>query len=315
MNLPGQLDVALAAWLARAEAGGLAGATASLTHAYRAGENSSHVNLDAYLTTRLPATFAANARVLNSVSEVWPGFSPQSLLDVGAGPGVATWAALSQWHSIAGITQVETDARFAACATQLNRDSGLQALQSAKVLQCSLQDISAASADLVVASYVLAELPIDRMSGAADTLWQTTRHMLVLVEPGTPQGFQRLRIIRNHLLQQGAHVVAPCTHAKHCPMSGDDWCHFKVRLARSRAHMHAKSAVVPFEDEAFSYLALARDAPALQGGRVIAPPETGKAGVRLRLCDESGLSTLAVARRDKASYKLAKHMRWGDLWT
>ena len=131
MHLPGQLDVALAAWLAQAATGGLSDASSALSRAYRAGESSTQVSIQAYLTARLPATFAANARVLSAVNEVWPTFAPRSLLDVGAGPGVATWAAVAQWPGIADVTQVERDARFAECAGRLNADDAHIGLQVA----------------------------------------------------------------------------------------------------------------------------------------------------------------------------------------
>jgi ribosomal protein RSM22 (predicted rRNA methylase) len=96
-------------------------------------------------------------------------------------------------------------------------------------------------------------------------------------------------------------------------MSGDDWCHFSVRLARSRAHMHAKGASVPFEDERFSYLVLARDGEASGGGRIIAPPEHAKPGVTFRLCTEQGVERHHVARRQGAAYKRIRKLDWGDV--
>lgn len=315
MNLPGSLDVALAAWLDEAGRGGLLDASSGMSRAYKAGQSSSVVDLAAYVAARVPATFAANRRVIAALVEALPGFAPQSLLDVGAGPGVATWAAIAQWPLVQAVTLVEQDRRFVDLARHLNAGSGIAALQQSDIQMLSLHSLSEQKADLVLASYVLAELPLAQMAPAADLLWRAAGRVLVLVEPGTPQGFRRLRLIRNHLLTLGADVVAPCTHAAACPMAGDDWCHFKVRLPRSRAHMHAKGAVVPFEDEAFSYLVLAKQAVAHHWARAIAPPEVSKIGVRLRLCSKAGTAVETVARRDKASYKRAKHLRWGDLWT
>src|SRR5262245_32386093 len=48
----------------------------------------------AYAFTRLPATYAATAAVLTAVRDAWPQFSPSSLVDAGAGPGTAAWAAV-----------------------------------------------------------------------------------------------------------------------------------------------------------------------------------------------------------------------------
>ena len=96
-------------------------------------------------------------------------------------------------------------------------------------------------------------------------------------------------------------------------MTGDDWCHFAVRLPRSRAHMHAKAARLPFEDEKFAYLALARSGETTGGARILAPPQDSKAGLTLRLCAKAGQSLVAVPRRDKDRYRTLRRAGWGDL--
>ena len=74
-------------------------------------------------------------------------------------------------------------------------------------------------ADLVIAGYVLAELAETEAAKRAKTLWEAADQMLVLVEPGTPQGFARIRAARAALIAAGGHVVAPCTHDKDCPLT------------------------------------------------------------------------------------------------
>jgi ribosomal protein RSM22 (predicted rRNA methylase) len=313
VNYPGELDEAVARWLEGR--GGVVEATADLSRAYRAGRTSSGLDLAAYLVARVPATFAANQRVHAALAEAWPAFAPQSLLDIGTGPGTASWAALVQWPGLQSITQCEQDPRFAALASDLNGGSGLATLQAAKVLRSSEIALPLdVKADLVVASYMLAELPAASMPATALRLWKRADQVLVLIEPGTPQGFERLRIVRETLLGQGAFVIAPCTHQSLCPMSGKNWCHFKTRVQRSRAHMHAKQGSVPFEDEAFSYLVLSRKPVVQAGGRVVAPVAVNKVVATLPLCDASGLRHEVIASRDKAAYKRAKKFAWGDVW-
>jgi ribosomal protein RSM22 (predicted rRNA methylase) len=165
----------------------------------------------------------------------------------------------------------------------------------------------------VVAAYALAEVPADKQARAITALWAAARQMLVLVEPGTPAGFARLRAARDMLLSGRAVPVAPCPHDRGCPMTGEDWCHFAVRLPRSRAHMHAKAARLPFEDEKFAYLAMARAGQPTGGARIVARPQDSKAGMTLKLCSASGLSREAVPRRDKESYRNLRRAAWGDL--
>ena len=267
------------------------------------------------MVSRVPATFAANVRVLEAVARAMPGFAPRSLLDIGAGPGTASWAALARWSGIHSITQCEQDQSFAWLAAKLNAESGIEFLQNTTLLQKPEAGLASdIKAELVVASYMLAELPLHTMPGVARRLWDRTEDVLLLIEPGTPLGFARLRTVRETLLAQGAFFIAPCTHQNICPMAGNNWCHFKTRVQRSRDHMHAKQATVPFEDEAFSYLVLSRKPVPRSGGRVVGPVSINKVAATLPLCEASGLRDEVIASRDKPPYKRAKKTGWGDVW-
>jgi ribosomal protein RSM22 (predicted rRNA methylase) len=301
-EFPAHIRQQVQQWLA-AKGAGSRGEAQAMSAAYKQGENSSSVSLNAYLTTRMPATFAAVSAVLEQVLLVMPHALPKSLLDIGAGPGTASMAAQIVWPSLKLITMIETDKRFADLAKHLSPE--------AEVVQQPLQSLNR-KADVVIAAYVFAELPEHDAAATSLKLWAQTSELLIIVEPGTPKGFARIRAAREALIKSGAHLVGPCTHANACPMMGTDWCHFKTRLPRSRAHMQAKSATVPFEDESFSWVAVSRHAVTLPKFRIIAPPVINKVAATFKLCGAQGLSQSAIASRDKPAYKLARNMRWGD---
>lgn len=168
-------------------------------------------------------------------------------------------------------------------------------------------------ADLVVASYVLAELPHDQAASVALNLWQCAESAVALVEPGTPEGFARIRTARAALIAAGAHVAAPCTHDRGCPLQEDDWCHFSQRLPRSRDQMLLKDATVPFEDERYSYVVVTRRKVS-SGARILAPPLETKPGLTFKLCDDTGLRAQFVASRDKDEYARVRKRGWGDMF-
>jgi ribosomal protein RSM22 (predicted rRNA methylase) len=298
-----------------------------ISQRYRAGAGSHDTIKDAddalaYAFTRLPATYAATAAVLAAVREAWPDFSPCSLVDVGAGPGTATWAVAEQYDALADIRLIDDNRHLRALALGCLHASASPALRNARYDRADLLAIAGASADLVVASYVIGELAPDRLPGLADTLWSATAGLLVVIEPGTPAGFDRIRALRSHLVARGAHVVAPCPHDRACPIVDPDWCHFSQRLNRSRAHRQVKGAALSFEDEKFSYVALAREGLAREGlarerppgvaARVLAHPRVGKAEVSAKLCTPEGIVTTTAARREPQRYKAQKAWRWGQ---
>jgi ribosomal protein RSM22 (predicted rRNA methylase) len=288
----------------------------AISDAYRSDGTSNVIRSDldalAYAAVRMPATYAAIRASLEAAREIIPDFAPRSLLDIGAGPGTAAWAAQDLWPSIGEATLVDRNphllkiARRMAAATSLETKLALSDVQSAR------REVP--EADLVVAGYALTELPYDVLPVILRELWRAVRALLVIVEPGTPQGFSRIWTCRDHLLAAGGHIVAPCTHAAACPLStATRWCHFSRRLPRSRAHLFAKAGNLSFEDEKFSYLVVAKGQPAQKRyRRVLATPHVTKGQISLSLCAPDKIEERIVPRRDKAAYKAAKDYAWGD---
>src|SRR5207245_120061 len=179
-------------------------------------------------------------------------------------------------------TLVEVSPVFRACGERLAATAPLPRVTWQKV-DIAKDALDGAPLDLVTMAYVLNELAPKVQSLVVERLWRLTADTLVIVEPGTPAGWQRIMAARGQLIEAGAHVIAPCPHAQACPLSPPDWCHFAERVARSRVHRQAKGADVPWEDEKFSYLAVSRRPAEANAARVIAHPRKGSGRITLKL--------------------------------
>lgn len=320
VELPHGLRAAIDRELSGASRRDLAERTAATTEAYRAGRGSSAVikgrdDALAYALARLPATYAANAAVFAEAEARAPDFSPRSLLDAGCGPGGGSWAAAEAWPSLERITWFDASAPFLDMASRLAAD----APRAVREAHTQVGDLTAGpfpKADLVLASYALAEVPPAAQAGVVRRLWEICDGLLALVEPGTPAGYARILAARDALIAGGARVLAPCPHQGPCPLTAPDWCHFNVRLPRSRDHRLAKGAEVPFEDEKFAYLLAAR--PGVAGntvaGRILARPRAGKPGIEFKVCSAEALEQRFVPRRDKPAHARARRLDWGSAW-
>jgi ribosomal protein RSM22 (predicted rRNA methylase) len=268
----------------------------------------------AYAFTRMPATLAATSSALAALCDSAPDFAPRALIDAGAGPGTATWAAAEQFATLAEVRLIDENRHLRALGLGLLNMSTAEALRAARYDAGDLVALTrgAAPADLVIASYAIAELAPDALAGAADALWSAAGDVLLVVEPGTPAGFARIRALRAHLIAQGAHALAPCPHDHACPIVDPDWCHFAQRLPRSRDHRLVKGAELAFEDEKFAYVALTRNRQPMVGARVLTHPRVGKVAVDAKLCTRDGIVTATAARRERARYAAQKRWRWGD---
>lgn len=319
-DLPQPLRQAADALLEGVARKGVAERAKAISDRYRAGGGSaavvtSEADAAAYALTRLPATYAAGLRAMTETAERLPDFAPATLLDAGAGPGGAAWAALELWPGIAASTRLDSNTAFLDLAERLAAD-GPTPLKAAQRLRA---DLTAAgdwpAADLVIASYALAEIPESRQAEVVSALWRATEGLMVLIEPGTPAGWRRILAARDVVLAAGGTVVAPCAHRAPCPLSPPDWCHFSQRLNRSRDHRLAKGGEAPFEDEKFIYLAAVRPQVAVSPSapRVLAPPWTAKPGITLKLCQPDGTAqAVMIGKRDKPAYAVARRVDWGD---
>lgn len=317
MDLPPAVRSAVEAALAGVSTDRLAGAAALLSSRYRGEVRDGRFHVDgedavlAYLAARLPATYAATRRAMGSAAEMLPDFQPASLLDLGAGPGTASFAAADCWPSLASATLCEGSAAMRRAAERLAESDALPRTVAAMDLTGRLPAL--AQHDLVVIAYVLDELEADQRQRLIEAAWNAATGLLLIVEPGTPAGWQRILDARASLIAAGAHVAAPCPHEAPCPLLPPDWCHFAARLPRSRTHLRTKQASVPFEDEKFIYLAASRAAPLSRDGRVLAPPRAGSGRVSLKLCEADGrMRERLVTRREGDDFRVARRVEWGD---
>ncbi len=315
-GLPAWIAAALQSKLENVSRNDLRERAQAISNAYRAGASSDLIRSDldalAYAVVRLPATYAAVRAALTHTMEMVPDFAPQSLVDIGCGPGTAAWAALDAWRSVSHATLIDRNPRLLELARQLRHphQGGIDFVQGEMAKTAG----TTPKADVVMASYALTEIPAAALSGILGALWDRAGKMLVIVEPGTVAGFQRILAYRDLLLAQGARILAPCSHESLCPLvSNERWCHFGVRLPRSRDHLIVKDADVPFEDEKFSYLVAARDLGSAWGHRVLATPRVSKAAVTLSLCAPERVDERSIERRQKDAYRAAKRLDWGDL--
>src|SRR6202790_5895999 len=158
-DLPAELKAALDAKLQGRSRTDAASRAAAISKTYRDGGNSTAIATEtdalAYALARMPATYAAVTASLNALCEVAPDIAPKSLLDVGAGPGTATWAAAEAFSSLQDFTLLDANPALRALALELSRDSmRLRDIRYQRgEARTALAD--AEQADLVVASYVI----------------------------------------------------------------------------------------------------------------------------------------------------------------
>lgn len=274
----------------------------------------------AYAAQILPATHAQIFAALAMAPRRAAGFAPRSLLDLGAGPGTAAWAAVSIWPSIEQCVMVEREAAFAKLGSELASGAPSAALRGATWIRADLPaGVPAGSFDLVVLAHVLGEM------GPADATWTVRRAwdacsgVLAIVEPGTPRGFDAMEPARRLGIELGAHVLAPCPHERACPLAGatrrehPDWCHFVERTERPEFERRAKGASLPWEDAKFSHVLLSRlPSTAVPWARVLRHPRRAKGHLELVLCAQEGLADRTVTRSAGDGWRRAKDLEWGS---
>lgn len=265
----------------------------------------------AYACGRGFGTFSAVERCLRAVALVRPDWRPRSLVDLGAGTGSASWAAVSVFDSIERVTLVERSAAMTSLGQRVLL-SGPSALRNATWISDDAARLpDGVRFDLAVASFVLGELTRDARAVAVSRWYDATDGELVIIEPGSVAGFEAIRAARDQLIADSATITAPCPHDGTCPMMDRDWCHFGVRVQRSRLQRVVKSGDRGFEDERYSFVAASKQGKAARSPRVLRRPQRQRGHVRLHLCTDDGIREDVIAKRDER-YRRARALSWGD---
>ena len=262
----------------------------------------------AYAISRMPATYCA---VYSSLSQTLKKYKNEikTVYDIGAGTGSATWA-IQELLQPQKITCLEYEKEMLKIGERLMKKTETKASwEQFDITKDCFQE----KADLVISSYMINELEESSRKRAIQKMWEATSGLLLLIEPGTPEGFKHILEAREILLQQKANIVAPCTHNGKCEISQDDWCSFYVRVARSGIHRQAKNGILGYEDEKFSYIAFSRELTFENGqARILRHPQIGQGHVKVKVCTQNGIQEKTFTKKDKEAYKKVRKLDAGE---
>lgn len=259
----------------------------------------------AYAAVRMPATFGAVSKALEAALAHFGG-EVNSILDIGAGTGAASFAAYLLTEC-GNITCVEREQTMMSVGSSLSAAMGLP-------IRWECRDITSGelgAADLVLSSYCLNELSAAARVQAVKRLWASAGKLLLIVDTGTPVGYSQMLEARDILLKEGAHIIAPCPHEGICGLEEGDWCHFTARIARSKLHKQLKGGDAPYEDEKFCFIAASRKDYGRCEARILRHPRIESGRITLKLCTENGISEKMVTKKDPR-FKAARKSDCGD---
>lgn len=260
----------------------------------------------AYAISRMPATYVA---VYSALSHTLENYKSEisTALDIGAGTGSATWA-INELLNVKQITCLEREIEMQKIGKGLMKNHLANTTWKSFDLK---DDEIQEKADLIVASYMINELSEDDRERAIEKMWNATNGLLLIIEPGTPEGFNHILEAREQLLKQGANIVAPCTHNKKCLISQEDWCAFYARVSRSGIQRQAKRGELGYEDEKFSYIAFSREPVQMANNRILRHPQINSGYVKVKLCTSEGIQEKIFSKKDGEIYKKARKLDAG----
>ena len=263
----------------------------------------------AYAISRMPSTYSA---VYSALTQTIKNYDKelQSVFDIGAGTGAATWA-ISNILNTDKTTCFEREKEMRNIGQKLMKNSSLDYV-TWKEFDLTKDEIDE-KADLVVTSYVINELSQEDRKKSIIKMWNTCNKVLLIIEPGTPEGFKHIIEARDILLAENANIIAPCAHNSKCPInSEEDWCSFYVRVARSGLHRKAKKGELGYEDEKFSYIAFSKETIDNNVSRILRHPQINQGYVKVKLCTTNGLEEKVYSKKDKEIYKKIRKLNAGD---
>lgn len=254
----------------------------------------------AYALGRMPATYGVIKYVLEKFRNIGENFS--NILDVGAGVGALKIALRDyQVHELNYGVVYEAVEKSEAMRKVFRKLNG----NNSKIYSEDFQKFQAeTNYQTVFASYFINE--IKDKKNALRKIFDLAEKYVFILEPGTPNGFKNILEAKKIAAELDWYPLMPCT-TQGCKLSDEDWCHFSIRLPRTKHHAKLKNAALPYEDEKFCYVIFSKKETGFLENNIIIKRPIKKSGHTIfDVCTSDGIRR--VVRTDKASKKL----RWGD---
>jgi ribosomal protein RSM22 (predicted rRNA methylase) len=283
-----------------------------------------YLDVLAYLALRIPSTYSHIFGALSSIKELSPTWTPKSILDIGTGPGVGVWAAKEVFSTIQEAVLYERDQNFV--------DIGQKISETLDGIQYDWQQVDISKSlpildqqfDLVILSSVINELNEKTRSHILDFAGKVCRGVILIVEPGTPIGFEAIQFSYKRLKRNEGVLVAPYIDNTFVNSADVIFAQkmFRPEFQRRIRQLQRKQNLehehlLPasdWEESKYYYLAYSQKEPEIRpAARVIDKPKVQKASIELKLLTKDGVKVEKVLKREREKFKQAKKLEWGDI--
>lgn len=186
----------------------------------------------AFLQRKMVNNYYVYKRIFTEISKRNPKFSPESLMDFGAGLGSASWAGVHEFgKSLKRVAAIEPNVNMRQLGKFLTKDVEPEILWTDSLSMIPGAGSERGQFDIAIIGYVLPELPSAKAREVIlDTIFSRVKKngYFVLVDYGSPKGFRFINDFRNKIIEmprEEANIVAPCPHHKKCPLASnvDSW--------------------------------------------------------------------------------------------
>lgn len=255
----------------------------------------------AYAQGRMPATYSVIRYVLDKFFEkIEVNEQGIQFLDIGAGVGTLK-IALDARDILVEYEALEKSKAMVQVFRKLHGNN----------IKIHVQEFQGFSSDkkysVVFASYFVNEIKEKKqIKHVLQKMFDLSDRYVIIVEPGTPDGYSNIVAAKEIANEIGWYPLLPCAR-KECDLKKGDWCHFSVRLPRTKLHTLLKNATLPYEDEKFCYVVFSKEETEFENNNIIIKNPIKRSGhIIFDVCCKDGIRR--IISTDKANKKL----KWGD---
>ncbi|MCM8535365.1 MAG: hypothetical protein NE334_05460 [Lentisphaeraceae bacterium] len=189
-----------------------------------------------YMTANIPKLWFT----FNHSSDLGHLSKLQNIVEFGCGPGTFLWAylfylyqckpdALKEVKNIRGVDHSETNIAIAKkLFSELQKHPEFSHIKADFVVSLWEDDIKALPYLEDDPTLAIFGNSLIESSANIDLILDVDFSHLLILEPGTNKHFQRLRSVRDKLVEKNYNIHFPCTTSHKCPIDKNNWCHFNV---------------------------------------------------------------------------------------